>query len=152
MIKGRRVVWVPVVVLAVVASLALVSAGTAGVIHKRQAAMEQVGKAMGGLAAIAKKEAPFDAEVVKKHASAVAEHLKKSAGLFPEGSQSGEAETWAKAEVWTDRETFDKGMQSAVEAAVALGQVTEADAFGPALGKLGNGCKGCHSTFRRPKE
>jgi len=152
MITKRQIAWLSAAAVAMAFSLVLVNAGEADAILERQVAMKQVGKAMGGLAAIAKKEAPFDAEVVNKHASAIAGHLKKSAALFPEGSQSGEAETWAKAEIWTDRETFDKGMQSAVEAAVALSQVTEAEAFGPALGKLGNGCKGCHSTFRRPEE
>jgi cytochrome c556 len=30
--------------------------------------------------------------------------------------------------------------------------VTEESAFRPALGKLGNSCKECHQTYRRPKQ
>jgi cytochrome c556 len=124
--------------------------GTAA-IRARQAAMEDVGDAIKVLAAIAKKQEPFDAAVVKKNAEVIAENLHEAAQLFPPGSDKGEDETWAKAEIWSDPEGFKTALEAAHKAAVDMQGVTEEAAFGPALAALGNGCKNCHDTFRRPK-
>jgi len=120
-------------------------------IKERQKEMEGVREAMMTLAAIAKKEQPFDAEVVRTSAAKMAGHIEKAEKLFPEGSGEGEAQTWAKPEIWSDRAGFDKLMTSTHQAAVDLQSVTEAEAFGPALGKLGYGCKSCHDLYRLPK-
>jgi cytochrome c556 len=122
------------------------------VIKDRHQAMEDVGDAMKKLGAIAKKEAPFDAGVVEKNAGIIAEALKKAADLFPEGSDKGDVETWAKPEIWSDRADFEKKLEAAEAEAVALQSVTLETAFGPALGKLGNACKACHKMYRRPKD
>jgi cytochrome c556 len=133
------------------ASVATSSPEGTKAIEARVEAMEHVGGAMGPLAAIAKKEAPFDAAVVAKNAGVIAEELKKAATLFPEGSDKGDAETWAKAEIWANFADFELKMQTARAQAEALQAVTEEAAFRPALGKLGNSCKSCHQTYRRPK-
>jgi cytochrome c556 len=106
---------------------------------------------MGTFGAIAKKEQPFDAEVVQASAAKIADHLAEAAELFPEGSDEGAVQTWAKPEIWTDREHFDKIFESTRQAAVELQSVTESESFLPALGKLGNGCKSCHDSYRLPK-
>jgi len=124
--------------------------GTAA-IRARQEAMEGVGDAIKALAGIAKKQQPFDAAVVKKNAEVIAENLHKAAELFPPGSDKGEDETWAKAEIWSDPEGFKTALEAAHKAAVDMQGVTDEAAFGPALAALGNGCKNCHDTFRRPK-
>jgi cytochrome c556 len=138
--------------VAVVASIAVAATTGTTAIKERQEAMEEVGKAMKALGAIAKKEAPFDAEVVAANAETIANRLKKAADLFPQGSDKGDVETWAKAEIWSDRENFEKGLKTAAAAAVTMQSVTEEAAFGPALGALGNGCKTCHDKYRRPEE
>jgi cytochrome c556 len=120
-------------------------------IKARHEAMEAVRDGMMALSAIAKKEQPFDAEVVKANAAKIAENLTKSAELFPEGSGEGEVETWAKAEIWTEWEQFDEILKSTIQAAVEMQSVTDAEAFVPALGAIGNGCKSCHDSYRRPK-
>ena len=120
-------------------------------IQARHEAMEHVGDAMGALAAIAKREAPFDAAVVAKNAGAIAENLEKASTLFPEGSDKGDVETWAKAEIWANYSDFELKMETAQVEATALANVTGEAAFGPALGKLGNSCKSCHQDYRRPK-
>lgn len=120
-------------------------------IKARQEKMEGIGDAMGGLAAIAKGEAPFDAAVVSKNAGTIAGNLDAAATLFPAGSDSGDVETWAKAEIWSDRDMFESTLASAQKAATALQSVTEEAAFRPALGKLGQECKACHEMYRRPK-
>jgi cytochrome c556 len=141
---------------ALIAALAVAGASVAAssmdVIKDRHEAMEDVGGAMKKLAAIAKKEAPFDAGVVEKNAGIIAEALTKSADLFPEGSDKGDVETWAKPEIWSDYADFKEKLETAEAEAVALQSVALETAFGPALGKLGNACKACHKTYRRPKD
>ncbi len=155
MIRNMKVVLAAaaVAVLAVgAASVATSSPEGTAAIKARHEAMEAVGDAMGPLGAIAKGEAPFDAAVVEKNAGTIAENLKKAAALFPEGSDSGDVETWAKAEIWSNSADFELKMQTARSQAEALQAVTEEAAFRPALGKLGSSCKSCHQDYRRPKQ
>jgi cytochrome c556 len=142
--------------LAYSAGLSIVVAGAWGAVfaadpaHQRHEAMETVQESFKPLRAIAVKETPFDAAVVKKNATTILEKLKEAHGLFPEGSGGGE--TRAKAEIWTDRAGFDKAMQDAQAAAAAMAAVTaEADFIG-AMKALGGSCKGCHDKYRLPKQ
>ncbi len=139
-------------VIGVIAVFAVTGAAFAGPIEERQAAMKNVGKAMGALAAIAKKEAPFDAAVVNTAATTLADNVKTAKGNFPEGSASGDKETWAKVEIWQNKTDFDAKADQAVAAAMAMAAVTEEADFGAALGTLGGACKACHTDYRRPKE
>lgn len=118
--------------------------------HLRHEAMETVGDSFKPLRAIALKEAPFDVAVVKKNATVILAKLKEAHGLFPEGSGGGKSR--AKAEIWSDRAGFDKAMQKAQAAAAALSAVTEEAAYDAAIKTLGGGCKGCHDTYRLPKD
>ena len=129
------------------ASLAVLAADA---FQDRHMAMETVGDAMKTLGAIAKKEAPFDAAVVKTNATAIAENLKTASALFPAGSGGGTSR--AKAEIWTDAAGFDKAMKDAHAAAVALQSVADEAAYRPALGALGASCKSCHDKYRIPKQ
>ena len=144
-------IWGAIAVTAVVTISAAATTGTEA-IKQRQKEMEGVKNGMMTLGAIAKKEKPFDAEVVHASAAKIADHLAKATELFPEGSDTGEIQTWAKPEIWTDREQFDTIMKSTHQAAVDMQSVSEANAFPPALGKLGMGCKSCHDLYRLPKK
>jgi cytochrome c556 len=128
-----------------------VAASSTETIKDRQAAMESIGDALGNLVAIAKGEAPFDAEVVHDKAATIADHLQMASSLFPEGSHAGDVETWAKPEIWANHADFVEKLEAAQAAAKSLGSVSEEAAFRPAFGKLGNACKSCHQTYRRPK-
>jgi cytochrome c556 len=141
-----------VAAVAAVTAIAVVAAEETTAIQQRQEAMGKIGQAMKALGAIAKKEAPFDAEVVKTNAETIASRLKKAAGLFPEGSDQGDVETWAKAEVWSDGEGFRESFEAAITAAVSMQAVTDEAKFPPALGVLGNSCKTCHGKYRRPSQ
>jgi cytochrome c556 len=138
------------VALAVTVSVAAMTATEA--IKQRQKEMEGVRDGMMALGAMVKNESPFDAEVVHDSAAKIAEHLQQAAGLFPEGSDQGDVETWAKPEIWTDRAKFDELIESARLAAVDLQSVADAAELPPALGKLGNDCKSCHDLYRLPKK
>jgi cytochrome c556 len=150
MSQRRRYICIAIAVAVAVAVSAAAMTATEA-IKQRQKAMAGVGAGMQALGAIAKKEKPFDAEVVQASAAKIADHLEQSAELFPEGSDTGEVQTWAKPEIWTDRENFDGIFESSHQAAVELQSVTAAEAFMPGLGKLGKGCKSCHDLYRLPK-
>jgi cytochrome c556 len=122
-------------------------------------AIEQRKKEMGGvrdgivaLSAIAKKEQPFKADVVRANAEKITAHLETAATLFPDGSDAGDVETAAKPEIWTDRANFDAILASSHQAAVDLQSVTEESAFPAALGKLGNTCKSCHDLYKAAQQ
>jgi cytochrome c556 len=138
------------------AGFTMVVAGAWGVVRAADAAqlrhdaMEMVQDSFKPLGAIAKKEAPFDAAVVKKSAGMILEKLKEAHGLFPEGSGGGESR--AKPEIWTDRAGFDQAMKDAQAAAAAMAAVTDEAAFGPALKTLGGSCRTCHDKYRLPKQ
>jgi cytochrome c556 len=142
--------------LAYSAGLSIVVAGAWGAVfaadaaHQRHEAMETVQESFKPLRAIAVKETPFDAAVVKKNATTILEKLKEAHGLFPEGSGGGE--TRAKAEIWTDRAGFDKAMQDAQAAAAAMAAVTAEADFVNAMKALGGSCKACHDKYRLPKQ
>jgi cytochrome c556 len=127
------------------ASLAVLAADA---FQDRHMAMEEVNDAMKALGAIAKKQAPFDAAVVKANATTIADNLKLASTLFPAGSVGGDSR--AKPEIWTDAAGFEKTMKDAQAAAVALQSVPDEAAFGPALGALGGNCKACHDKYRLP--
>jgi cytochrome c556 len=137
-----------VVALSVGGAAAIVIAADA--YQDRHMAMEGVQDAMKSLGAIAKKQAPFDAAVVKANATTIADNLKTASALFPAGSGGGESR--AKPEVWTDAAGFAKGMKDAQSAAIALSSVSDEAAYGPALGALGSTCKSCHDKYRLPKQ
>ncbi len=128
-------------------SLAVVAADA---YQDRHMLMEQINDAMKPLGAIAKKQAPFDAEVVKASATTIAGNLEKAQALFPAGSGGGESR--AKPEIWTDAAGFEKGMKEAHAAAVALQSVKDEASFAPALGAVGASCKSCHDKYRVPKQ
>jgi cytochrome c556 len=133
--------------VAVTASIAF-----AGPIEDRQNAMKQVGKAMGGLVAIMKGEAAYDAAAVKGHTDSMLAAFETASKSFPEGSDKGDVETWAKPEIWSDMEGFKAAGEKAGAAIVALAATTDEAAFKAAFPAVGEGCKGCHEKFRRPKE
>ncbi len=120
-------------------------------IQARQKAMKGIDGAMESLVAIAKKQAPFDAAVVKKAGETIASHLTEAQGLFPAGSEKGDVQTWAKPTIWSDGAGFAAALKSSHEAATALAGVKEEAAFLPALKALGGSCKHCHETYRLPK-
>jgi cytochrome c556 len=112
----RLVIWCAIApALVVTISAAAMTATDA--IKQRQMAMEGVRDGIMTLGAIAKNEQPFDAEVVQASAAKIADHLAKAAELFPEGSDAGEVQTWAKPEIWTDRGHFDETLESTRQAA-----------------------------------
>lgn len=149
--SGRRMLVLVSAALVAGSAIALATQAPtpAQAMKARQDAMEQVGDSMKALGAIAKKQAPFDAAVVKKNATTIADKLGEAASLFPPGSDKGE--THAKPEIWANKADFDKIMKDGRDAAVALAAVSDEAAFPKALGALGANCKACHDKYRLPE-
>ena len=102
---------------------------------------------------IAKGAAPYDAADAQKRLARLAllsDYLKEA---FPDASNLGEAETKAKAEIWSNRADFDKKLSDFQTHVAALQQVnatdkSASDAFKAAIGAVAGDCKGCHETYR----
>jgi cytochrome c556 len=123
----------------------------ADVIKERQEIMKTHGDALRTVAAMVQKRAPFDQAVVKTIGEELAESLARVKEMFPEGSDKGETETWAKPEIWQNKEAFDQGFDQAIEAAKKLAAVEQEAELLPALNAVGTTCKNCHDRFQRPK-
>jgi cytochrome c556 len=147
----KQAIWKAAVPAAVIIGLSA-SLAFAGPIEDRQAAMKQNGKAMGMLVPIIKGEKPYDAAVVKEAADMLAKDMKTAAVSFPEGSDKGPPETYAKAEIWSDPEGFKAAFEKAVTAVDTLAMSTDEASFKAAFPAVGASCGGCHEKFRRPKD
>jgi cytochrome c556 len=123
----------------------------AGPIEDRQQLMKENGAAIKALAQMAQGEAPFDAGAVQQNAQKLASDFQQLKDLFPEGSDKGPPETWAKPEIWTDREGFEAARLKALEASNAAAAVTDQAALGAAVQAIGGSCQGCHEKYRTPK-
>ena len=128
-------------------------------IKARQAFMQIYAYNLGLLGAMAKGEAEYDAEV----ASGAAKNLlslvqMNNSTMWPQGSGADgdglAGKTRAKGEIWGN---FPEVGEKHKALADALGKMAgEAgnglDAVKANMGAVGKGCKGCHESFRVPKD
>lgn len=131
--------------------LLAVSQSFAGPIEDRQQVMKNNGAAIKVLAQMASGDMAFDAATSKKNAETLVSDFTKLKDLFPEGSDKGPPDTWAKPEIWTDRAGFEAARTKALEASQAATLVTEQGQLDDAVTAIGNACKGCHEKYRTPK-
>jgi cytochrome c556 len=89
--------------------------------------------------------------------TAAATKIKDYAGQmgtwFPVGTgpESG-IKTEAKANIWTDRATFDAAVVKLQEESTKLAAVTDAAGFKAQFPVMGGACKNCHDTFREEEK
>ena len=122
-------------------------------IQGRQGCMKANGAAMGAMVPMIKGEKPYDAAAVGDALGKAEAACAGWANWWGENSQKGEtAETWAKAEIWTDKAGFEAAGAAYGKAFGALKASTDEASFKTAFGEFGGTCKGCHEKFRRPKE
>jgi cytochrome c556 len=126
----------------------------AAVMHARHEHYEEMGKAMKGIGDQLKSSDP-QLHVIRQHAALIAEYGPQVLTWFPEGSgpETGRR-TRAKAEIWSDGETFRQRAQ-AFEAEAAnfsrVAQGTDIAGIRAAQAELANTCKNCHDRFRGPE-
>jgi cytochrome c556 len=138
-------------------SVALASMAFAGPIDdkikERQTCMKAQGASMGTFVPIMKGEKAYDAAAVKTALDAVDAVCGGWADFWgPETAKGETLETWAKAEIWSDAAGFAEANKKGTEAYTALKASTDEASFKAAFAGFGEGCKGCHEKFRRPKE
>lgn len=141
-----------------VAMMSIIAIGTsvalADPIEDRKALMKANGKAVGELAAMAKGEKPFDAAAVDAALQTLNEDAQKFdvAALFPAGTDQGD--TAASPKIWEDMAGFtakaDAWKKAVADAVAAKPQ--DVAALGPHLQAIGQGCGGCHETYRLKKD
>ena len=133
--------------------VALSHSGATGIVKKRMDVMSDIAKSMKAIGAMMKGEAAFDAEVVKKSATAIADHTAHIPKLFPEGSDKKPSE--ALPTIWTDWDKFIKLSSEMGERAKALAVAAEGASgpgeIGAQFGAVAKTCKACHADFRLKK-
>jgi cytochrome c556 len=126
----------------------------AAVMHARHEHYEEMGDAMKAIGTQLKSGSP-DLAVVRRNAATIAQYGPQVLTWFPQGSGPEAGKTRAKAEIWSDPQTFRQRAESfstaavAFEAAARNGDLAEIRA---AHGELGNSCKNCHDRFRGPEQ
>lgn len=135
--------------LCLIGATVVVSAENQG--EKREAAMKKNGAAAGALAAIAKGEKDYDAEVVKTSLNNIKEAITVFPSFFPPGSEKDDDE--ASPKIWENKADFEARAAKLAEDADALLAQLPADkaAVGAALQTLGKSCGGCHELYRLKK-
>jgi cytochrome c556 len=121
-------------------------------IKARQACMKGQGKMMSVLVPMMKGEKPYDAAAVSAAMAEAEAGCSQWAEFWPEDSMKGSVETWSKPEIWSDKAGFEEASNKAYAALQALKATTDEAGFKAAFPAVGEGCKGCHEKFRRPKE
>jgi cytochrome c556 len=128
-------------------------------IEARQSFMHIFRFNLGILGAMAKGEMPYDAA----QASAAAGNLlaaskMKNGAMWPAGSDMSAAGladvTSAKPEIWTSMATFGEKGRALSEALEGMAAAA-GDGLGALrsnMGAVGDGCKGCHESFRASKD
>lgn len=119
-----------------------------GAVGYRQKVMDAVGGTMEAMVAIAKQEVPHSAHLAV-HARNMAALATIVNDVFPPGS--GEGDTEALPEIWSQPEAFKQRLDRFGQAARDLDAVVSSgdmSGFGEALGALGQSCKGCHDDFK----
>lgn len=125
-------------------------------IKARQAVMQLYAFNLGILGAMAKGDVDYNSEQASIAAANLDALVNMNIGaMWPQGSdmKANEGLTWAKEENWTMYPKAAEKAQALKTASATM--VAEAgsglDAMRGAIGAVGGSCKGCHETFRAPK-
>lgn len=140
-----------------VLALGLVSSAFAGpaddLVKERQACMKAQAAGMGVFVPVMKGEKPFDAGLHKATFDTMEKACANWDKFFSVESQKPESvESWAKPEIWSDAKGFAEVGAKAYAGHEKLKAVTDEAGFKAAFADFGAGCKGCHETYRKPKE
>ena len=123
-----------------------------GVVKERMDLMVTLGDAMKPLAAMFKKQQPYDPELVAKNAAAMGARTAVIAGLFPHGSM--DKPTKALPSIWEDWPAFEQLATQLGAATAQLAQAAKDADFKAArrkFARVAKTCTACHSKFRVPQ-
>lgn len=127
-------------------------ADVAAFMKQRHDNYEDIGKNMKVLQDNMKAATP-DMAAVTAAATKIRDYAGQMGTWFPAGTgpETG-IETEAKANIWTDRATFDAAVTKLQEESTKLAAVTNAAGFKAQFPVTGGSCKNCHDTFRQEKD
>lgn len=133
-------------------AVSVASADTAQIIKYRQNLMKSNGAHLGGIFAVLKGEVPFKGNIA--HHAEVLHHISMMVpAAFPAGS--GEGDTRAMADIWTDGAKFEAAAKAFQDQTSKLVEVAKGDdmkAIGAQAGAVGKTCGGCYKPFRAEKK
>lgn len=124
----------------------------APVLAYRQRLMKGQGAGMGSIGDILKYKLPYSADI-KTHASNISEYAKLIPGAFEKNIAMGKTD--AQAVVWENWDDFTakaKALEDAAAKLAASAESGEMRAMMPDVKALGEACRGCHDTYRKPRE
>ena len=126
----------------------------AQLMHDRHERYEEIGDANKAIGNALKSDSP-SIDTIRRHADVIAGYAPQVVSWFPAGSgpETGRP-TRAKAEIWTDFDTFRQRAEAfATEAARFQSTTRSGDiaAIRAAHRELGQVCKNCHDRFRGPE-
>ena len=126
----------------------------AAFMHDRHERYEDLGDSMKGISRELKGDSP-SVPTIQRHAAEIAQFAPQVPSLFPPGTgpETGRR-TRAKAEIWSDGQTFRQRADQFAAAATRFNQAAQTGdiaAIRAALPALGDSCKNCHDRFRAPE-
>ena len=135
-----------VVAFVIAISVSFLVAADEDQVEYRQEVMSAIGGTMGALGKILKQEVDRPNDLAPL-AAALAELASSAQSVFPEGSEGGDAlpEIWEESEDFAERLLTLKETANAFREAVNSGDRSQ---IGPAVGELGQACRGCHMRYR----
>jgi cytochrome c556 len=122
-------------------------------VESRKAIYTLIGNYFRPFGAIAKGNVAYDEAEVAKRAARIVFLASLVGENFPEGSNVGEPESKAKADLWSNRTDFDKKLKEFQEHAAILVDVNAkekgpTDTWKAAVAALAQDCKGCHDSYK----
>ena len=121
-------------------------------VDTRQGLQKVMGFEMAPLGAMLKDKRPYDAAVVAKAATNIANLGAMQPEIFAADTSKFSLKTKAREGIWTNKSDFDAKSSDLVKAAREAAMVAQGggdkDAMKKALQGIGKGCAGCHDNFR----
>ena len=127
-----------------------------GIVKERMDAMKNMGDANKVIGDMVKRKRPFDADEIKSLAAGIQQHAANIPGLFPDTKDSREGHaTEAKQIIWEQWEKFESLSKDLERESAKLSELTangDESAIRKQYVALAKTCRGCHKTYRRPKD
>lgn len=123
--------------------------GATGVVKERMALMSSLGEAMKAMAAMFKKQIPYDSAALARHAATISQGTDAMTGLFPHGSIDKPSK--ALPAIWDDWPAFEQLTRELNSASARLAEI--APDAGPRqarrqFAQVAHTCSACHERFR----
>ncbi|MEF3365210.1 cytochrome c [Methylocystis sp. 9N] len=122
-------------------------------VENRKAAFSLIGNYFRYFGGVAKGTVAYDEAEATKRAARIAFLSGLLEESFPEGSNVGEPDSKAKADVWSNRADFDKKLKDFQTHAQAFVDINAkekgaTDGLKTAIASLAQDCKGCHDSYK----